>query len=146
MAVNKRILYVGGLSEEVDEKIVHAAFVPFGDIIDINMPVDFATQKHRGFAFVEFESAEDAGYAIDNMENSEIYGKTIRVNVAKPMKLKEGSSRAIWSDDSWLRKHAGAPLTGGNSIDNKDNNTEKESGEERKDDDENSDEEITEKT
>ena len=37
---NKKLLYVGGLAEEVDEKMVHAAFIPFGDIIgtfwDIN--------------------------------------------------------------------------------------------------------------
>lgn len=124
MSVNKRILYVGGLSEEIDDhKILHAAFVPFGDIIDINMPIDFATQKHRGFAFIEFESAEDAAYAIDNMDNSEIYGKTIRVNIAKPIKLKEGASRAIWSDDSWLRKHAGAPLNADNNKGNVIENT-----------------------
>jgi len=107
MTANKRIIYVGGLSDEVDSKILHAAFIPFGDIIDINMPIDFATQKHRGFAFIEFESAEDAGYAIDNMNDSEIFGKTIRVNIAKPIKLKEGSARPVWSDDEWLRKYAG---------------------------------------
>ena len=30
---NKKLLYVGGLAEEVDEKMLHAAFIPFGDII-----------------------------------------------------------------------------------------------------------------
>jgi len=33
--VNKRIVYVGGLSEEVDQKVVQGAFLPFGDIVDI---------------------------------------------------------------------------------------------------------------
>lgn len=37
----------GGLAEEVDEKILHAAFVPFGDIKDVKTPLDQATQKHR---------------------------------------------------------------------------------------------------
>jgi RNA recognition motif. (a.k.a. RRM, RBD, or RNP domain) len=37
----------GGLAEEVDEKILHAAFVPFGDIKDVKTPLDMATQKHR---------------------------------------------------------------------------------------------------
>lgn len=114
MSTNKRILYVGGLSDEVDEKTVHAAFVPFGDIIDVNMPIDFTTQKHRGFAFIEFESAEDAADAIDNMNESEIFGKTIRVNIAKPIKLKEGSARPVWADDSWLQQHAGTTLSGQN--------------------------------
>ena len=62
--VNKRIVYVGGLSEEVDQKIVQGAFLPFGDIVDISMPLDYETEKHRGFGFVEFENAEDAAAAI----------------------------------------------------------------------------------
>lgn len=54
--VNKKVLYVGGLAEEVEEKILQAAFIPFGDIVDITIPLDYSTQKHRGFAFVEFGS------------------------------------------------------------------------------------------
>lgn len=54
---NKRVLYVGGLADEADEKVLHAAFIPFGDIVDITIPLDYSTQKHRGFAFVEFEAA-----------------------------------------------------------------------------------------
>lgn len=55
--VNKRIVYVGGLSEEVDQKVVQGAFLPFGDIVDISIPLDYETEKHRGFCFVEFENA-----------------------------------------------------------------------------------------
>lgn len=110
---NKRVVYVGGLSEEVDEKILQAAFVPFGDITDISIPLDYSTQKHRGFAFVEYGLVEDAAAAIDNMNESELHGRTIRVNVARPKMLKEGSSRPVWSEDSWLRKHAGETLADG---------------------------------
>lgn len=110
MATNKRIIYVGGLSEEVDEKILQGAFIPFGEILDIQIPLDYETEKHRGFAFVEFESAEDAAAAIDNMNESELFGKTLRINLAKPNKLKEGSSRAVWADDQWLVEHAGETL------------------------------------
>lgn len=104
---NKRMVYVGGLAEEVDEKVLHAAFIPFGDITDVQIPMDYSNQKHRGFGFVEFELAEDAAAAIDNMNESELFGRTIRVNIAKPMKIKEGYSRAVWSEDSWLKKYAG---------------------------------------
>ncbi|CAH3042959.1 unnamed protein product [Porites lobata] len=104
---NKRMAYVGGLAEEVDEKVLHAAFIPFGDITDVQIPMDYSNQKHRGFGFVEFELAEDAAAAIDNMNESELFGRTIRVNIAKPMKIKEGYSRAVWSEDSWLKKFAG---------------------------------------
>uniref|UniRef100_A0A3Q3VPT8 RRM domain-containing protein n=1 Tax=Mola mola TaxID=94237 RepID=A0A3Q3VPT8_MOLML len=107
MAASKRVLYVGGLAEEVDEKVLHAAFIPFGDITDIQIPLDYETEKHRGFAFIEFELAEDAAAAIDNMNESELFGRTIRVNTAKPMRIKEGSSRPVWSDDDWLKKFSG---------------------------------------
>jgi len=109
-STNKRLVYVGGCAEEVDDKVLHAAFIPFGDIVDIQMPLDYETEKHRGFAFVEFESAEDSAHAIDNMNDSELFGRTIRVNLAKPMKMKEGANRAVWSEDSWLQQHAGATL------------------------------------
>ncbi|NWU65745.1 PPIE isomerase, partial [Pterocles burchelli] len=100
----------GGLAEEVDEKVLHAAFIPFGDITDIQIPLDYETEKHRGFAFIEFELAEDAAAAIDNMNESELFGRTIRVNLAKPMRIKEGSSRPVWSDDEWLKKFSGKTL------------------------------------
>ncbi|XP_036714006.1 peptidyl-prolyl cis-trans isomerase E-like isoform X2 [Balaenoptera musculus] len=99
-----------GLAQEVDDKVLHAAFIPFGDITDIQIPLDYETEKHRGFAFVEFELAEDAAAAIDNMNESELFGRTIRVNLAKPMRIKEGSSRPVWSDDDWLKKFSGKTL------------------------------------
>uniref|UniRef100_A0A8C8DKE4 Peptidyl-prolyl cis-trans isomerase E n=1 Tax=Oryzias sinensis TaxID=183150 RepID=A0A8C8DKE4_9TELE len=100
MASNKRVLYVGGLAEEVDEKVLHAAFIPFGDITDIQIPLDYET-----VSFYFLESA-----AIDNMNESELFGRTIRVNIAKPMRIKEGSSRPVWSDDDWLKKFSGKTL------------------------------------
>lgn len=67
MSNDKRAVYVGCLAEEVTERLLNDAFIPFGDIVDIQIPVDYETQKHRGFAFVEFEAANDASAAIDNM-------------------------------------------------------------------------------
>lgn len=55
------------MAEEVDLEVVKAAFIPFGDLMDVQMPLDYESQKHRGFAFVEFEAVEDAAAAIDNM-------------------------------------------------------------------------------
>ena len=107
---NKKTLYIGGLADEVDEKTVEAAFIPFGDIIEVQMPIDYSTGKHRGFAFVQFESVDDAAAAIDNMNDAEIFGRTLKVNVAKPMQIKEGYSKAVWNDDEWLTEYAGKTL------------------------------------
>lgn len=37
-------------------------------------------------------------------------GRTIRVNIAKPQRIKEGSIRPVWAEDDWLQRHAGATL------------------------------------
>merc|ERR1719445_1161636 len=88
-----RVNIVGGLADEVDTKVLNAAFIPFG--------------------FIEFELPEDAQAAIDNMNDGEMFGRTLRVNMAKPMKMKEGSSRPVWASDEWLQKYAGASLAEG---------------------------------
>lgn len=104
---DKRIIFVGGLSEETDEQILQAAFIPFGDILDIQIPMDYASNQHRGFAFIEFELVEDAAAAIDNMHESELYGRTIVTNIAKPSK--KNSSRAVWSTDEWMVENLAPP-------------------------------------
>ena len=78
------------------------AFIPFGEIADISLPKPEApssTDEHRGFGYVEFEDPTDAREAIDNMDQSELYGRIIKVAAAKPTKDKDeglGSKTAIW--------------------------------------------------
>ena len=112
----KSTLYVGGLEESINEAILHSAFIAFGEIKDVNIPLDNTTGelqaatprslgpqaseaahnlgvcagKHRGFGFVEYEDKADATDAIDNMHNAELYGRVLRVNYAQPMKIKGG--------------------------------------------------------
>lgn len=66
----KTTLYVGGLDESVDVATLHAAFIPFGDLTDVSVPLDHATGKHRGFGFVQYEASQDAEDAVDNMNNA----------------------------------------------------------------------------
>ncbi|PNW82668.1 hypothetical protein CHLRE_06g288750v5 [Chlamydomonas reinhardtii] len=98
----KTTLYVGGLEESVNEATLHAAFLPFGEIKEVNMPIDHATGTHRGFGFVEYEEKDDAAAAIDNMNNAELFGRVLKVNYAQPMKIKGGdkgwSHLPVWAD------------------------------------------------
>ena len=96
---------LGGLSEEVDEKVIRAAFIPFGDISEVQIPQDYATEKHRGFAFIDFELPEDAQAAIDNMHDAELFGRTLRVNLAKPLRVKENATKPVWADEEWLQMY-----------------------------------------
>ena len=57
--------------------------------------------KNRGFGFVEFAEEVDAAEAVANMDGSELYGRTLRVTVARPMQKK---SQAVWQDaETWWR-------------------------------------------
>ena len=94
----RTVLYVGGLDENVTEKTLEAAFLPFGDLVRILLPKDATTGLHRGFGFVEYEDAEDAAQAEDNMDDSQMYGRVLRVKVAKPNAIEQQS---VWgAEDS----------------------------------------------
>ena len=87
------------------EKLVHAAFVPFGEVHQIDVPMDQSTQQHRGFCFVTFVEEEDAAEALFNMNNSELLGRVLKVNIAKPMSIKEGSNKPVWAEaDQWAEQ------------------------------------------
>ncbi|KAF9360011.1 hypothetical protein BGX26_010762 [Mortierella sp. AD094] len=110
---NKSTLYIGGLDEQVTPQVLHAAFIPFGEITHIEIPPDpTSTAPHRGFGFIEFDLPADALAAQDNMHLSELFGKTIKVNLAKPLKggsgpggIGRGPEKAIWADEDWLKKN-----------------------------------------
>ena len=104
---DKRVLYVGGLSEQTTEETLQRAYVPFSDVKEVNIPRDVAGQTNdpnRGFAFVTFELEGDAAEALYNMDGSELFGRVLRVNVARAMSHKLGSSKAVWSADSWFQE------------------------------------------
>uniref|UniRef100_A0AAY4C0I9 Peptidyl-prolyl cis-trans isomerase n=1 Tax=Denticeps clupeoides TaxID=299321 RepID=A0AAY4C0I9_9TELE len=99
MAATKRVLYVGGLAEEVDEKVLHAAFIPFGDIIDIQIPLDYETvwsdddwlKKFSGKTTEETEEAESAAAPANTGEPP---AKKGRVNPQVYMDIKIGNKPA----------------------------------------------------
>ena len=98
----KSTIYIGGLDNAVNAPTLHAAFLPFGEIVDVSLPKPEApssTDPHRGFGYVEYEVPSDAKEAIDNMDQSELYGRVIKVAAAKPQKDANeglGSKTAIW--------------------------------------------------
>ncbi|XP_042239782.1 poly(U)-binding-splicing factor PUF60-like isoform X3 [Homarus americanus] len=72
-------VYVGSISFELKEDTIRQAFVPFGPIKSINMSWDPVTQKHKGFAFVEYEMPEAAQLALEQMNGVMIGGRNIKV-------------------------------------------------------------------
>ncbi|KAK6002147.1 hypothetical protein QM012_001785 [Aureobasidium pullulans] len=108
----KATVYVGGLTSAVDSHTLHNAFIPFGPIVNISLPkpeLPSNPEPHRGFGYIEFESPQDAQESIDNMDQSELFGRVIKVNLAKEQKAEGeglGSKTAIWEQEGYLAKHA----------------------------------------
>lgn len=100
----KATVHVSGLATVATVATLHDAFLPFGDIADVTLPKNENpnsrdAEPHRGFAYVEFENADDAKEAIDNMDQSEFFGRVIKVTAAKIPKSADeglGSKKAVW--------------------------------------------------
>lgn len=95
----------------VDSHTLHNAFIPFGPIVNISLPkpeLPSNPEPHRGFGYVEFERPQDAQESIDNMDQSELFGRVIKVNLAKEQKAEGeglGSKTAIWEQVRLLIKY-----------------------------------------
>ncbi|MEE8587413.1 MAG: RNA-binding protein [Acidobacteriota bacterium] len=80
--MSKRI-YVGNLSFDLHEQDVTELFEAYGKVSDVHMPIDRATGRPRGFAFVEMDE-EAADAAIQALDGQEHGGRNLRVNEARP--------------------------------------------------------------
>ncbi len=81
MATN---LFVGGLPYSVDDAQLEEAFAAIGAVKSAKVIVDRDTNRSKGFGFVEMEGDDDAKKAIDQLNNSDMGGRSIIVNEARP--------------------------------------------------------------
>lgn len=82
---NKVAIYAGNLSPEFTEEDVRRAFEPFGTIGTINVVMDKASGKCKGFAFVEMPVKDEAVAAIDGLNGRELAGRELKVSAARSM-------------------------------------------------------------
>ncbi len=86
-------LYVGNLSFDTSESQLREMFGQAGAIRSVTIPMDRATDRPRGFAFVEMETGADALNAIKMFDGKEVDGRTIRVSEARPPEQRSGGER-----------------------------------------------------
>uniref|UniRef100_A0A1B6HWX0 RRM domain-containing protein n=1 Tax=Homalodisca liturata TaxID=320908 RepID=A0A1B6HWX0_9HEMI len=84
-------VYVGSISFELKEDTIRQAFLPFGPIKSINMSWDPVTQKHKGFAFVEYDLPEAAQLSLEQMNGVMLGGRNIKV-VGRPSNMPQAQS------------------------------------------------------
>ena len=78
-------LYVGGLPYSVTEGQLQEIFAAHGTVESAKVITDKFTGQSRGFGFVEMNSGTEAQKAIDGLNGTQLEGRSLMVNEAKPM-------------------------------------------------------------
>ena len=83
-------IYVGGLPYAATEQQLSDLFAQHGAVESARVITDKFTGQSRGFGFVEMSASEDAQKAIAALNGTQMDGRTLTVNEAKPMEPRTG--------------------------------------------------------
>ena len=88
-------IYVGNLSYEADNASLDQMFKPYGTVASAQVIMDRDSGRSKGFGFVEMGTSEEATAAIGALNGTEINGRAVTVNEAKPRedRPRSGGSR-----------------------------------------------------
>lgn len=84
-------LYVGNLPHSTSESELRTVFEAHGAVDRVNIVTDRETGRSRGFAFVEMSNSGEADKAIAALDGSQLGGRTLKVNEAKPKAERAGA-------------------------------------------------------
>lgn len=77
-------LFVGGLPFQINDQQLREMFAAVGTVTEANVVIDRLSGRSKGFGFVDMTSDEEAAKAIQTLNNTEIEGRRIVVNEARP--------------------------------------------------------------
>lgn len=81
--MNKK-LFVGGLPFSMTSSDLKDLFSRAGNVEEATVIVNRQTGRSKGFGFVEMSSEEEAQKAIEQLNGTEVEGRRITVNEARP--------------------------------------------------------------
>ncbi len=73
-------IYIGSINFELNEAMLKTAFSPFGPVKAVSLTFDPVTNRHKGFAFLEYETPEAAQLSIEQMNGVILGGRNMKVN------------------------------------------------------------------
>lgn len=82
--MNNKKLFVGSLPWEVDDAKLAQIFAQAGTVVSAQVVKDRDTGRSRGFGFVEMSTDEEAQNAVNNLNGTDVDGRKIVVNIARP--------------------------------------------------------------
>jgi RNA recognition motif-containing protein len=77
-------IYVGNLPHSTTESELRGVFEAHGAVEKVSIVTDRETGRTRGFAFVEMTNASEADKAVAALDGTELGGRTLKINEAKP--------------------------------------------------------------
>lgn len=77
-------IYVGNLSYSMTEDSLQKMFEKHGEVVSAKIIMDKYSGRSKGFGFVEMASKDEGEKAIQELNESEVEGRNIRVNFARP--------------------------------------------------------------
>jgi len=86
-------IYVGNLSYSVTQEDLELLFQEYGAVEEVHMPHDRQSGRPRGFAFVTMPDANEAQAAIDALNGTDLQGRSLNVNEARPRNEGGGGGR-----------------------------------------------------
>ena len=99
--MNSNKLYVGGLPYEITDDRLQEIFSAHGTVESSRVITDRETGRSRGFGFVEMSSQEEAQQAIDKLNGTDLEGRSLTVNEAKPKEQRSGGGGGGGGRDRW---------------------------------------------
>ncbi len=84
-------LYIGNLSYDTTEAELQEMFSRFGAVESVHLITDGASGRSKGFGFVEFRDDQEAKAAMTGLNGTEVRGRAVVVNEARPKTDRGGS-------------------------------------------------------
>ena len=89
-----RKIYVGNLPYSATEQSLESAFADHGTVESVKLVMDRDTGRSKGFGFIEMSSDAEAGAAIMALNGSNVEGRPIVINEARPQSRNSGGGQA----------------------------------------------------
>ena len=77
-------IYVANVPYSVKDQDLHELFSPFGEVTSAKIIMDRATNRSRGFGFVEMANDDQGRAAIEGTNGKSFHGRDLVVNEARP--------------------------------------------------------------
>jgi cold-inducible RNA-binding protein len=96
MEENKKKLFVGGLPYAVRDDELREHFAQAGEVVSATVIMERDTGRSKGFGFVEMATEEAAQKAVEMLHETDMGGRNIIVNIARPKEERPPRSQNQW--------------------------------------------------